>query len=293
MDELSTRIESYREALEKDATDHLSRLLGSEVGKKAAARVAIAFSEAARKSKKPMAFLECSEQSVMNAVINCANTRLYPSSVLSPVWLVPKARELQWWLSHRGEIRLCQRAGFQLIPVPVAAGENVTIQFGEVTAHEGSPDVWATKLDQLQGVYLTIRRLSDGVVFGRPWLPRAAIEMRRAKALTKSIWDAWPVAMAQKTIIHWAMGRGLVPAEAEELIDALSREPQVVDANYVVKMPDAETPAATGSAALGVAEDPPDFQAQANEFAAKREGQEVRREEPTTTATEQDGGGPP
>jgi hypothetical protein len=102
--------------------------------------------------------------------------------------------------------------------------DDLEVEFREVVSHQCDLDLWPTSMDDLRGVYLTIRRLSDGAILGRPWLPKVAIEQRRKVALTQDIWNKWPVEQAQKTAIKWAHSRGFLPADSTELRMALESD---------------------------------------------------------------------
>lgn len=206
------------------ATQQLMEILGSDEGKAAAARVGLAFAAAARTARDPGALYACSRESVATAVAMSALTNLMPGGPAAAVWLVPKAGELGWWLSHRGIAALCLRAGYQVLAVPVHVNDDVRVEFGEVTKHEPSGDYPASIAD-LAGVYLTIRRLENGAVLCRPWCARALIESRRKVAGTEQVWNKWPVEMAQKTAIKWALSRGLLPVDGIEIGAALAAEP--------------------------------------------------------------------
>lgn len=239
--------DQLRAGLQRDAERYLIDMLGSERGKAAAARVAMAFGAAIRSARDPNAFLRAAatadgRASFIAAIAMSAITGLMPGGPNPTVYLVPKGGQIHWWITHRGITTLALRAGYQIIPVPVHRDDEVTVEFGEVTAHEPDPDLWADNLGELRGVYLTIRRLSDGARLGRPWMPIAAIEKRRRKAQTAGVWNEWGVEQAQKTAIKWAMSRGMIPIEAPELAMAMEH-----DAENVI---DVQADAPRGKAAL-------------------------------------------
>lgn len=236
---------AFRDGIQKDAEKYLRDMLGTEQGRAAAARVALAFSAAARAAKSPEALYRCSRASIVAAVAMSALTNLMPGGPAPSVWLVPKGDELQWWLSHRGIAALALRAGFQIVATPVHKDDAVRIEFGEVLAHEPDPDRWPGSLDELRGVYVTIRRVADGATLGRPWMPIAAI--RRRASSGGPVWKSWPIEQAQKTAIKWCHARGYVPIESAELQMALGAEPQ----DDTPALP-SERP--TGRAALGLTE---------------------------------------
>lgn len=214
---------TLRQRAQALATQQLVELLGSEAGKAAAARCSLAYGAAVRAAKNPEALESCSDVSLASCLAMSALTGLMPGGPAPAVWLVPKKGELQWWISHRGIATLLLRAGYVVLPVAVHRNDVYRLAFGEVVEHEpGEPPV---ALEDLAGVYLTIRRISDGAVLARPWLAVSAIERRRKAALSDDIWRAWPVEMALKTALHYAFARGILPVESMELGMALEAEP--------------------------------------------------------------------
>jgi len=211
----------FRTNVEGLARNMLAEILGSKEGRQAAAQVGLAFGAAVRSAKDPSALYKCSPESVGSAVAMSALTQLMPGGPAPAVWLVPKGGELQWWLSHRGIATLCLRAGYQVLPVPVHINDHFVVSFGEVEEHE--PNDWPESLGELAGVYVTVRKLSDGLVLCRPWVPQGAIMRRRKGA--GPVWNAWPIEMAQKTAIRWCLSRGLLPIQGMEINLALGAEP--------------------------------------------------------------------
>lgn len=214
----------FRTQIEQDAAGYLASVLGSEAGARAAARVGMAFAAAARTARRPEALYACSRASVMSCVAMCALTNLMPGGPSPAVWLVPKKGELNWWLGHRGIATLALRDGYALRAMPVHRDDTLRVEFGEVVQHEADPDAWPDRLSDLRGCYVSILRLSDGLSLGRPWLPMEAIDKRRKAALTQDVWSSWPIEMAQKTAIKWAMSRGYIPVESMEMQLALEAD---------------------------------------------------------------------
>jgi recombinational DNA repair protein RecT len=218
----------FRRGITTGAIDLMNELVGPEKGREAGARVAMAYRAAVQSAKDPAALRNCTRESVLNAVAQSAITNLMPGGAYPMCWLVPKGGELQWWISHRGIAALALRAGYHLMPTPVAVEDEVRIEFGEVVAHERDPEAWPDGVDDLIGVYVTIKRVSDRAVFARPWMPMQAIKKRQAMAQTQGVWNKWGVAQSQKTALKWVMARGYVPIEAE-LQMALAAEPRQED----------------------------------------------------------------
>ena len=209
--------------------------LGSGPGQKAAARVALAFVAAVRSAKTPGDLMRCSPESIQACVANSAETSLMPGGPYPTVWLVPRAGQLRWEISHRGIVTLAQRAGYSLRAIPVHVEDPVlTLAFGEVVEHDSHPDLYPGGLDDLRGVYVSITRLSDGASMGRPWVPVSLIRKRATSPQAGHVWKAWPVEMAIKTAIKYCMARGYIVIDSQELDAALSAEGPTVEADVEV-----------------------------------------------------------
>lgn len=212
------------------ANRQLSAILGSDKGKQAAYKIAMAMLSAMRTSKTPRTFLDVTETSIADCIATSYETGLHPGGPNAVVYLVPQAPrqgaqpELQWRITHRGLAILAARAGFGILAVPVSKTDRLVVSFGEAIEHESDPAAWPETLADLQGCILVVRRISDGIVIARPWMPLAAIDQRRKKARDQNVWNEWPIEQAQKTVIKWAFARGYVPVDSIELREALSAD---------------------------------------------------------------------
>lgn len=237
-------------------------MVGEERATEAAARVGMAFAAAHRAARNPRDIERCSPESIAAAVALSALTGLMPGGAMPSVWLVPRGGDLQWMISHRGLMQLCRRAGYQLSAVPVSTSDHVVIEFGEVTEHRAEVGHEATGLDDLAGVIVSCRRLADGAILGRFWMPGSAVRKRASARGAGPVWKSWPLEMAQKTAIKWACARGLVPIESIELDQALG----------------ADTRAEVGPAPEPVAVPRPSMPLPSDVFGAPDEPEEVEAE---------------
>jgi len=215
---------TLRGRVQRMASAMLLDLVGEERATEAAARVGMAFAAAHRAARNPRDIERCSPESIASAVALSALTGLMPGGALPSVWLVPRSGELQWMISHRGLMTLCRRAGYQLSAVPVGQADHIVVEYGEVTEHRAAVGEEPTGLDDLAGVIVSCRRLSDGAILGRYWLPASAICKRASARGAGPVWRSWPLEMASKTAIKWACARGFVPVESIELDHALSAD---------------------------------------------------------------------
>ena len=240
---------TLRRRVQHMAGSMLTDLVGEERATEAAARVGMAFAAAHRAARNPRDIERCSPESIASAVAMSALTGLMPGGAMPSVWLVPRSGELQWMISHRGLTQLCRRAGYQLSTCVVGLEDHIVSEFGEVTEHRAEIGSEPTGLDDIAGVIVSCRRLSDGAVLGRYWLPGADIRKRAKAKGAGPVWRSWPLEMAQKTAIKWACARGLVPIESVELDNALAADTRATvgeerPAPIVVHKPETAPPSA-------------------------------------------------
>ena len=211
----------------KQAHNNLTRMLADEDRAKAAAvRCGLAFEAAVASAKRPEALLSCSMESIARCVAMTAITDLSPGGPASECWLVPKGGHLQWWIGHRGIMKAGRRSGYQIRPVIVAKDDPVLrVEFGDVVEHESNIDGEPMRWEDIRGGYVTITHMATGRVIGRPWLNAFEIGKRREKALNQAFWNAWPVEMSMKTLLHWVLKRGLIDI-GEDLNHAFAMEAQ-------------------------------------------------------------------
>lgn len=238
------------------ANKQLATLLGTDAGKKAAHAITMAMLSAMRTSRSPRAFLEVTEASVADCVATSHETGLHPGGPNPVVYLVPQAPrkgaqpELQWRITHRGLAILAARAGYGVLAVPVSVDDMLRVEFGEAVVHEADPYAWPESLDDIQGMIVVVRRISDGVTISRAWMPRQAVLRRRDVSRDGAVWESWPVEMAQKTALKWAFARGYVPLDSPEMRAAMGADERSGTIDIVATAAEPARPA--GRAALGL-----------------------------------------
>lgn len=248
---------TLRRRVQHMAGSMLVDLVGEERATEAAARVGMAFAAAHRAARHPRDIERCSPESIASAVALSALTGLMPGGPMPSVWLVPRSGELQWMISHRGLTQLCRRAGYQLSTCVVGHHDHIVVEYGEVTEHRAAIGSEPLTIDHIAGVIVSCRRLSDGAVLGRYWLPGADVRKRAAARGAGPVWKSWPLEMAQKTAIKWACARGLVPIESVELDNALAADTRATVGEERPAPIRVETPAPP-SALFGTTEDEPE-----------------------------------
>lgn len=273
-----TAAQAYGRQVEGLAARELERVLGSEEGKKAAARVALAFR--ATGIANPTVY-ECDPGSVAACVATSAMTSLMPGGPNPDCYLVPRRvkgnQQLNWMISHRGLIKLATRAGYTIKARPVYKGEVFEYEEGETIHLRHVPDLdradgaW----DDMRGVIVRCYRISDGKLIGVEYVSRAQIEKRRNQSdayqrgakpgadewSRSSPWFKWADEMAVKTAIKYAFSRGGIPIDDILVREALSRdEADAIDVTPVVITPPESSPRAIAQrdrfdAAVGVSEE--------------------------------------
>lgn len=237
------------------ASEHVTARIDADGGK-AAAAIAQAMISAAINSGKPAAFLQCSPESIAACVMASMSTGLYPGGHHPLVYLVPKARQLQWRITARGIATMLQRAGYRITYTHVSSGDDMVFDMGQVISHTPANRRSLPTWDSLDGVIVGIYRLSDGHRIAADWVPRSVIEdRRRASDMPNSgPWATWTMEMASKTAAIYLSGRGSLPqvreledairAERSTIIDAATEEDTTPAPRRTVALPTGTTPRA-------------------------------------------------
>tara|TARA_R100001163_G_C5065746_1_gene203778 strand:+ start:1761 stop:2618 length:858 start_codon:yes stop_codon:yes gene_type:complete len=203
----------FRNVVETKASDFLQAMVGTEGGSLAAGRVALAFRQAAQTNDR---LYSCDPASVAQAVALSAMTGLMPGGPLPDVYLLPRGKNLQWQVSHRGFSKLAAKNGVRLRTKAVFDTDEFHVIEGTEPNLKHVPDLNAEQSwESLKAVYV-VAFYQDGtkdfVV-----IRKADIEKRRANSdaykrdKTRSPWGQWPIEMALKTGLRYAFARGIVP----------------------------------------------------------------------------------
>lgn len=202
----------FRSIVEDKAAEFLNTTLGTASGQEAAGKVALAFRSAAQANDRLYA---CDPASVAQAIALSAMTGLMPGGPLPDVYLLPRKNQLQWFVSHRGYLKLMSRTGTRIRSRFVLEGETFEVKEGlhPDIVHVPDLDLEPT-WESLKAVYV-VAHYPDGncdfVV-----VRKKDIEKRRNNSdawrrnKNTSPWGQWPVEMALKTGIRYAISRGLV-----------------------------------------------------------------------------------
>jgi recombinational DNA repair protein RecT len=219
-----TEAQVFRKRAETIAGSLLTNWVGDKRAKEATGRLSAALAASAAAARNPQDFYDCEPASVATVVAVAALTGIMPATGATALaYAIPRrARkgekpQLQYQLSHRGINALARRCGQTVIAVPISHRDDVDVDdAGEFVVlrrdFDNPPMTW----EDLRGVQVLVKELGSGRVTFSGFMPRALIEPRRAmsdswaneRARPYSPWTKWPVEMAQKTAMHYAVGRG-------------------------------------------------------------------------------------
>jgi len=235
---------TFRQRVEMIAKGALDEALPREQVAQAVARVALSFGAAHRTARDPSALEACTDASIGACIAQSALTGLMPGGSHALVYLVPQRPrrdapyELQWRPTHRGYAALAyEEAGLILLPVAVYTNDHTVIKRGEVLEHteDESNDRGA-----FRGVFVLIRRASDGVELSCPWISKSIVEQSRSKsdnATSKySPWVNNYAEMAMASAIRYCHGRGSIPSTSTRLTESMVEQVQQQAAPYAAQI---------------------------------------------------------
>lgn len=242
----TTSPKAFRDTVTMLATSLLSDWVGADRAGEAVGRVASALSSAAASAKNPQDFYDCTPQSIGAVVAISALTGIMPSTGANALaYAIPRrARknekpQLRYQLSHRGLAALCKRAGMLMIPTPIGLEDVIEVdESGSVEIKSRDLDNQPSEMEHLRGVVVVIRDLATGHKLYAGWVPKKLILERRECsdafkyaesdkgewAKDSDPWHKWPVEMAMKTAMHYAVGRGWCVIDDTSATRALSMD---------------------------------------------------------------------
>jgi hypothetical protein len=205
-----------------EITENVRRAVGSmltgERAKDVAGRVMIALEQARMVTPS---IVECSPESVKRALALMILTDTRPGGSAPKLYLIPKrvkgSLELQAWFTHRALIDFAGRAGWIVATALVSRDDSLIIENGEVHHAVTDPDNPPTRYEDLRGVVVYAWPKGDKGSKVSRYVPKSTIDARRAVSDSAkagfSPWNTWPIEMAEKTAIKYAVGRGLFPID--------------------------------------------------------------------------------
>jgi phage RecT family recombinase len=187
------------------ANSFLADLVGPEQLQQAAGRLALALRQASAANPR---IAECDPGSIAECIAKSALTDLMPGGVKPLVYLIPRKGRLEWQVSARGLAALAERSGWRsIVARPVHTADVYEVQMGtdESIIHHPSGE-WPERLDDCKAFYVVgIHATGMRVVVP---VPMGVITRRRKASQSDNVWSQWPIEMAQKTAVAWAISRG-------------------------------------------------------------------------------------
>ena len=246
------------------AQQMLSSVADEKCAKMAGQRLALALQTAAQSNPEIYA---CSPQSVAQCVANSALTELLPGGPLPQVYLIPRrikgVQTLTWMVSHRGLVQMAERSGHKVRATAVDDRDGFKVTLGLTQSLEHEPKEtpeWQT----LKGVYVVATPIDGSAAPEFMWVAKGTIEKRRKASAAggSGPWRDWPVEMALKTALRYAINRGLVPIEDPGLLRALQADGETdrpaVETTATVVAPSHRVSVTSGMAGLTAALAPPE-----------------------------------
>ena len=195
----------FRDDVAHLATEFLTSIVAPERVAEATGRLALAIRQAAVANPK---VYECDRQSIAQAVAMSALTGLQPGGVKPDVYLIPRGRQLQWQVSARGLQKLFARVGWvRMVAQVVHAEDEYRVVLGTDDRIEHVPcGKYPESLADVRAIYV-VGQHRDGYKVCVD-VPMGAILARKKKSQSGNVWSEWPLEMAQKTAVTYAISRG-------------------------------------------------------------------------------------
>jgi recombinational DNA repair protein RecT len=232
----------FRKLTTEIAQSLLQNWVGEDKAKEAAGRISAALSAAAASARNPQDFYDCTPDSIGRCVAIAALTNIMPGTGSTALaYLIPRRPrkgerpQLQYQLSHRGLNALARRTGQTMIAIPISRRDELTFtEDGDVRVISRDIDHPPTSEEDLRGVIVLVREITNGQTIVRGWVPVSLINVRRDGSDAYSYaskndwakktdpWHQWYVQMATKTAMHYAISRGWCVIDDAAAVRAVS-----------------------------------------------------------------------
>jgi recombinational DNA repair protein RecT len=230
---------AFRKTASNSAVALLSDWVGPERAKEAAGRISLALAAAAQSARDPSEFYQCTPQSVAQCVANAALANIFPGTGSSALaYVIPqRARQgeppqLTFMVNHRGLNALARRSGQTMVAIPVGGDDDISFsRDGEIVVENIDFDDPPVNLAELRGVIILVKDINTGNTIVRGWVPKKIIEKRKNQSRSKDSqygpWKNWPVEMAMKTAMHYAISRGWCVIDDADAVRAIALEDEI------------------------------------------------------------------
>jgi recombinational DNA repair protein RecT len=199
--------EIFAETVERYATSFLSEI--AEPDQLTRAKGLLALSLRKTGAANPQVY-QCSPASVAHCVAMSALADLLPGGVKPDVYLIPRKGQLEWQISARGLAKLAERAGWRsIVAHPVHRDDPYEVELGTDERIRWTPTKHPESLAECKAFMVVGQYHRDGAAFRVVTsVPIEVIEKRRKLAQSQNVWSQWPIEMAQKTAVSYAISRG-------------------------------------------------------------------------------------
>lgn len=175
--------------------------------------------------------LQCSQQSLFNAMIQCSSLGLEPNTRLGQAYLVPFGKEVQLIIGYPGYISLARRAGdlSSLNAHVVREGDVFEYYLGteEKIKHVPNYDNFETRKNKIQFAYAVARFKDGSISFEVMSIHEVEDIRKRSKTPTKGPWVTDYEMMCRKTVIRRLMH--YIPLSTTRLAEAAAIDGQNED----------------------------------------------------------------
>lgn len=233
----------------------LKQILGDDEGKKRGAMFAAAFQAAASGAKDGgEALYRTAPDSVAMALVNSIITGIMPGGPSPGCYILPKDGRCQWWLNHRGMIQLARQSGMRVSVRRCYEGDVVDVWEGtnglEIRLPVPRRDAPESYADLLEVVVIV--RDEAGRLVGVERVSKHQIEARRRKSMMANAgpWKDWPLEMADKTAIKYAVNRGIIIINDHKSREIMARDEE--DSNVVLEAAPPPAPKQLGTGLDGL-----------------------------------------
>lgn len=244
----------YAVAFRQQATTIAGTLLKGWVGedraREATGRMNAALTAVTMAARDPSDFYKCTPASVANAIAIAALCGIMPggNASTSLAYVVPRrprkdeAPQLQYSLSHRGLNAVARRCGQTMVAIPIGHKDDIDVNdAGEAVIISRNLDAPPQTYADLRGVVVLVKEIATGNVTCRGWVPKSLIEPRRKMSAAGDAgpWGKWPIEMAMKTAMKYAVSRGWCVIDDIESMRAISADDDmdVIDTTATVQQP--------------------------------------------------------
>ncbi len=147
-------------------------------------------------SKHTNKLANCSISSIMNALVSCAQTGLWPHAAVDYIYLYPIGNKAEFKIGYQGLIKLmCKHSRVKLVTADVVR-QDEKFDF-ETLKHERS---FETLNNDIIGAY-AIADFTDGGIISS-FMGKKELDKAQSCAPFQNVWKKWPAEMSKKSAVR-------------------------------------------------------------------------------------------